>query len=113
MRPSKAASSASGGGVSTLVKLDGGSALSLRASLVLAVLLSTGCASNRWINLAAHDAKEVVKAPARASTQTWKKAAIVTGAVLATSAFDESMQDFARDHQSAGAEDASEIVTPV
>jgi hypothetical protein len=95
-----------------LGKLDGGSALSLRVSLILAVLLSTGCASNRWVDLAVHDAREVVKAPARASSQTWKKAAIVTGAVLASSALDEGVQDFARDHQSAGADDASEIITP-
>jgi membrane-associated phospholipid phosphatase len=94
------------------MKLDGGSALSLRVSLVLAVLLTTGCATNRWVDLAVHDAKEVVTAPARASSETWKKAAIVTGAVLATSALDESVQEFARDHQSDGASDASEVITP-
>ena len=87
--------------------------MSLRVSLVLAVLLTTGCASsNRWVDLAVHDAKEVVKAPARASSQTWKKAAIATGAVLVTSALDESVQEFARDHQSEGASDASEVITP-
>lgn len=94
------------------MKHDGGSDLSLRVSLVLALLLSTGCATNRWVGLAVHDAKEVVRAPARASGRTWTKAAVVTGAVLASSALDESVQEFARDHQSQGAEDASEVITP-
>lgn len=74
--------------------------------------MTTGCASNRWVDLAAHDAREVVSAPARASARTWKRAVVVTGAVLATSALDESVRDFALDHRGKAADDASEALTP-
>jgi membrane-associated phospholipid phosphatase len=64
------------------------------------------------VNLAVHDAREIVKAPARVSADTWKKTAIVTGAILASSALDESIRDVANANTSDTATEASEVITP-
>ena len=64
------------------------------------------------MNLAAHDAREIVKAPARVSASTWKKTALVTGAIVASSALDESVRDVAAANATAASMDASEIITP-
>ncbi|HUP48719.1 MAG TPA: phosphatase PAP2 family protein [Thermoanaerobaculia bacterium] len=85
--------------------------MSLRASLLL-IVFATGCASNRWVELAVHDAREVVTAPARAAPRTWKRAAVVTGAVLAATAVDEEVRDIARDNRTPRGDDISEAVTP-
>lgn len=86
--------------------------LFLRASLVAAALLSTGCASNRWIDLAVHDAEAVLAAPTKVSAQTWKKTAVVTGAILASSALDEEVRDIVAANRSERGDDASEAITP-
>ena len=85
--------------------------MSLRVSLLL-ILLTTGCASNRWIDLAVHDAKAIVTSPATAAPQTWKKAAVVTGAVLAASTLDDELRDVARANQGRIGRNISEVVTP-
>lgn len=84
----------------------------LRASLLAAALLATGCASNRWVDLAVHDAEAVLTAPTKITPQTWKRAAVATGIIVASSALDEEVRDIARANRTEGGDDASEAITP-
>jgi hypothetical protein len=83
--------------------------------LLIAALLSTvSCASaKRWGNLAVEDAKAVVTAPREAEAATWKKAAVITGAVVASAALDSTAERAIRSNDSAVLDDFTDAVEPL
>jgi membrane-associated phospholipid phosphatase len=83
------------------------------ACSVLLLFLATGCATqNRWVTMAAHDVRELATAPAKADREQWKRAALVTAAVTATFAIDDSMRDMAHANTSGVNDNIAEVVTP-
>jgi membrane-associated phospholipid phosphatase len=85
--------------------------------ILLVVVFSFGCSSARqsvrqWGDLAVHDARALLTAPARVTAAQWKRAAVVTGAVIASTALDEQVRDAARANQSQATDNIAEIVEP-
>ena len=87
----------------------------MRQILLTAALLTTlSCASaERWGKLAVHDAKSLVTAPRDADGEAWKKAAMVTGAVIASTALDSTAERFVRANDSAVLDDFTDAVEPL
>ena len=83
--------------------------------LLIAALLSTvSCASaKRYGDLAVNDAKALVTAPRQAKPATWKKAALLTGAVVASAALDSTAERAIRSNDSATLDDFTDTVEPL
>ena len=87
----------------------------MKRLLLAAALLSTlSCASaERWGKLAVQDAKSLITAPGDADSATWKKAAMLTGAVAASTALDSTARRTIRTNDSAAMDDFTDAVEPL
>lgn len=84
-----------------------------RLLVILVALFAIDCASaRRGGSLAVSDVKALATAPKRATAEHWRRAALAAGAIAATAAIDESLQNRSHERRNDALDDLTESITP-